>query len=112
MPNTNLPEDKEDISDTIHNADSFNAGLPKDNIESEQGDMNETNKSKNFYNDNNNELEDFIENYEDQKINEEINCKDTSNFINEKVTYVLFILLYKKGSKSGRCRPACWIDSK
>ncbi len=67
--------------------------------------MNETNKSENSYNDDNYELEDLIESYKDQKINEEINGKDSCKFIDEKVSYVLVILRYRKC----RCRRACWI---
>ena len=84
-PNTDLPEPLED-SDSTYKADIIHAGgLPKDNTESDQEERNEMVKSEESSIDDDNELKNFIENFEDNKINN----KDTSELIGEKVSIVL-----------------------
>ena len=84
-PNTDLPEPLED-SDSTYKADIIHAGgLPEDNTESDQEETNEIDKSKESSIDDDNELKNFIENFEDTKINN----KDISELIGEKVSRLL-----------------------
>ena len=85
-PITDLPEPLED-SDSTYKADIIHAGgLPEDNTESDQEERNEMDKSEESSVDDDNELKNFIENFEDTKIND----KDTSEIIGEKVSILFF----------------------